>query len=281
METRERTRPLAEALRNLRYEVIPLAGVEAEVLRHVPREITLTVTASPVKGIEATLELTERLAGAGYRVVPHLAARLVRDEEHLAEILERLRVLEVRQLFVIAGDAEEPAGKFEGAGALLKAMAGSDFKVGISGYPESHPIISDEATIQAMFEKAPYAAYIVSQICFDPGVIRAWIRAVRERGVYLPIYVGMPGPVSNQKLLRISARIGLGESARFLQKHSNWLLRMFLPGGYRPDRLIRGLEPALEDPQAGIRGFHIYTFNELGRLERWRRKQLERLDSKY
>ena len=36
-------------------------------------------------------------------------------------------------------------------------------KVGITGYPESHPIISDETTIQAMYDKAPYADYIIER----------------------------------------------------------------------------------------------------------------------
>ena len=37
--------------------------------------MTVTVTASPVKGLEPTVDLAERLAARGYRVVPHLAAR--------------------------------------------------------------------------------------------------------------------------------------------------------------------------------------------------------------
>src|SRR5918994_130909 len=103
------------------------------------------------------------------------------DKEHevgdaLAESLRRLRyevipLGGVEEAIVIAGDAEGPAGKFEGAAALLGTMAeiGHDLEeVGISGYPESHPLISDETTIQAMYDKAPYATYIVSQICFDP-----------------------------------------------------------------------------------------------------------------
>ena len=48
---------VAELLERSRYEVIPLAGVEEKVLEHVPHDVTITVTASPVKGIEPTLEL--------------------------------------------------------------------------------------------------------------------------------------------------------------------------------------------------------------------------------
>lgn len=272
-----RAAPLTEALKRPRYEVIPLPEVEEAVVRHVPKDVELTVTASPVKGIGATLDLSERLSGLGYRVAPHLSARLVRDEAHLAEVLDLLREAGVRDAFVMAGDAVEPVGEFGGAAELLSAMdrIGHGLKVGISGYPESHPIIPDEITIRAMSEKAPYADYIVSQICFDAAVISSWVRKVRERGVVLPIYVGMPGVVSRQKLLRISAGIGLGDSARFLRKHRNRILRMFLPGGYRSDRLIRGLEPAFADPESGIGGLHIYTFNELEKTEAWRRAMLE------
>ncbi len=52
---------LVEALRRPRYEVIPLQGVEEAVVEHVPKDVKLTVTASPKKGIETTLEFAERL----------------------------------------------------------------------------------------------------------------------------------------------------------------------------------------------------------------------------
>ena len=273
---------VAEALRRPRYEVIPLKGVEEQVVEHVPKSIKLTVTASPAKGVERTLELAERLSKRGYETAPHLSARLIRDEAHLEDVLERLRESSVRDVFVVAGDAEEPAGKFAGAGDLLSAMArlGHGFgEIGITGYPESHPFISDEDTIKAMYEKEPYATYIVSQLAFDTGVIADWVRRVRARGVELPIYVGMPGVVNRQKLMRISAGIGLGESARFLKKYGNWFVRFFLPGGYSPDRLIEGLTPLLADPRSDVRGFHINTFNEVGKTEAWRRETLRSIEA--
>src|SRR5512132_3970334 len=58
---------------------MPLDGAEHAVIEHVPLELTVTVTSSPTRGIDATLSLCERLAARGYRVVPHLAARLVVD----------------------------------------------------------------------------------------------------------------------------------------------------------------------------------------------------------
>jgi methylenetetrahydrofolate reductase (NADPH) len=275
----ESRKTLAEALRHLRYEIFPLEGVEDTIVRYVPKDIKLTVTASPKRGIETTLDLAGRLAGRGYRAVPHLSARLVADWAHLASILERMHELELREAFVVAGDLDEPSGEFTDAYELLSAMAkiGHDLEeIGITGYPESHPIISDQDTIQAMYDKAPYATYIVSQICFDPGVIAGWIRRVRRRGVYLPIYIGFPGVIDRQKLLRISTRIGLGESARFLRKNKHWLLRLFAPG-YKPDYLLEGLSPCFAVPALKIRGFHVYTFNEVEKTEAWRHETLDRL----
>ena len=270
---------LAELLARPRFEILPFGTVEEDVLAHVPRSARVTVTASPRQGLEATLALSERLAGAGFTVVPHLSARLVRDRVELAEILHRLHAAGVRELFCPAGDAEAPAGEFEGAADLLAAMADLRERfdeIGITGYPESHHAIPDEDTIAAMFAKAPMATNIVSQVCFDPETIATWVRAVRARGTALPVWVGVPGCVDYAKLVRISLKIGLGESVRFLGHHRSWMRRL-LTRSFKPDGLIRGLEPLLAEPGANLAGFHLYTFNEVERTERWRRRMLERL----
>jgi methylenetetrahydrofolate reductase (NADH) len=268
---------LAGLVARSRYEVIPLAGAEEQVLEHVPRDVTLTVTASPVKGLEPTIELTEKLVVHGYPVVPHLSARLVADRGHLAELVARFREMGISDVFVVAGDADQPAGSFQGAAQLLDALEelGHPFEqIGITGYPESHPLIDDETTIAAMFEKARHATYIASQICFDSKVTVAWVNNVWARGTRLPIFVGIPGVVPRAKLLRVSTRIGIGESMRYLRKHHDFLTRFFRPGGFSPDTLIKGLAPAIADPERKIAGFHIFTFNDLADTEAWRQTKL-------
>jgi methylenetetrahydrofolate reductase (NADPH) len=265
-----------DLLRRPRYEVFPLEGIEDAVAEHVPVDVAMTVTSSPRRGIEATVRLAEELSRRGYGVVPHVAARLVRDRGHLRELVQRLRSAGVRELLVIGGDVDQP-GEYASSAELLGAMRdlGDPFdRIGIAGYPESHPFISDEATIAAMFAKAPFAAYVVSQLCLDPGVIAAWIARVRARGIALPIYVGIPGVVPRRKLLRISARIGVGESTRFLRRHGNVLGRLLLRGSVGPGYLVDGLA----GHGADVAAFHVYTFNELEATERWRRQTLERLE---
>ena len=179
---------LVERLERPRYEVLPLGGIVEEVVAHVPPQARVTVTASPSKVIEATVQTAERIAAHGFNVVPHLSARLIRDRAQLEELAGRLLAAGVREIFVPAGDADPPAGEFAGAVELLRAMGelrDAFAEVGITGYPESHHLISDEETIQSMFAKAPMATCIISQICFDPATIAAWIREVRRRGTDL------------------------------------------------------------------------------------------------
>ena len=141
---------LRELLSAPRYEVIPAKGTEQAVADWVPAGMTVAVTASPVKGLEPTVELAEKLAARGYRVVPHLAARSVTSDAHLAEIVARLIACGVDDVFVPGGDATRPAGPFDGALPLLErldAMGRPFGRIGITGYPESHPKIQDRKSV--------------------------------------------------------------------------------------------------------------------------------------
>ncbi|MGW1782275.1 5,10-methylenetetrahydrofolate reductase [Streptomyces sp. NPDC002143] len=271
---------LRALLESVRYEVLPARATEDKVLAHVPRDVVVTVTASPVKGLEPTLDLAGRLAAHGYRVVPHVPARLLRDDAHLKEVAGRLREAGVDDVFVPAGDADPPAGPYDGALPVLRRLSelGRPFAhVGVTGYPESHPLIHDDVTIQAMWDKRAHATNIVSNLCFDPRVLGEWIARIRQRDVTLPLYVGVAGPVQRAKLLAMATKIGVGESTRFLTKHASWFLRFATPGGYSPERLLARAEGALTAPSAGVAGLHLFTFNQIAETEAWRRAVLERI----
>ena len=263
----------------LRWEIVPLRGIEDRIA-DLPAGATVTVTSSPAKGLDATLALSETVLESreDCKVVPHISARLVRDRAHLSELVRRLEGLGIDDIFVVAGDPPEPAGPYGDGAVLLRELAdmGHPFeRIGITGYPESHAFIPDDDTIRAMFDKAPYATHIVSQICYDPAVIAGWIRAVRARGVTLPIYLGIPGAVDRAKLVRISMRVGLGDSVRYLRKQSGVVGRLL--AGYTPDELVRGLADTITDPSNGVAGWHLFTFNHVDQTERWRRQLLAQL----
>ncbi|MFJ9582324.1 methylenetetrahydrofolate reductase [Streptomyces acidicola] len=271
---------VADALRDATYEILPFKSAEEKVLAHVPTDVALTVTTTEAKGIGPTIALAASLTEHGYRAAPHIAARLVRDQAHLADIVEQLRDSGIDRLFCVGGDAAEPAGDFPDALSLfqgLQTIGHSFTSVGIGGYPEGHGLIDDELIEQALEAKAPYATQIITQLCFDAATTIRWARAVRARGVTLPIRVGIPGAVSRQKLIRVSAGLGLGQSARFLKKQQNMFWRFFLPGGYSPNKLIERLTPAFAQEDNNLQGFHVFTFNDLESTEAWRKAWLARL----
>lgn len=275
-KSHERAQALSRALEQPRYELLPVEGA-GEQAAHLPGGATVTVTCSPARGLESTLQLAEELSEMGFRTVPHISARLVYNEAHLKKTMRRLEDCGVREVFVIGGDAKEPVGEFSDAPGLLGAMVelGHRFEeLGVAGYPEGHPLIADGDLWQALQGKRRYATYIVTQMCFDPGAILNWVSGIRERGIWLPVYVGLPGILEWKKLLRISLKIGVGNSTRFLTKNTSLLKKLFKPT-YSPDDLVEKLAPYVGDRDYDIRGFHFYTFNQVKSLERWRRPLLE------
>lgn len=275
----DRDEALRRLLTHARYEVLPTATTEEKVVTSVPTDVPVTVTASPGKGLEATLALSETLAGHGFTVVPHLAARMVRDHAELVEIRARLRTAGISSIFVPGGDAD-PAGEYADAFALLEdlaTLADPFTHVGIAGYPESHPTIADDLTVQAMWDKRKHATHVVSNLTFDPATIRDWVARMRLRGITMPLLLGVPGPIDRTKLLTMATKIGVGESTRFLAKHKGTFARLAAPGGFTGDRFVRDCAVVAAQPGSGIEGLHVFTFNQVAETEAWRQRLLAQL----
>jgi len=270
---------LARLLASPKYEVLPLSGLD-EQLDALPAGATLAVTASPAKGLETSLEVGERLRRAGFAVVIHLAARMVRDGQHLRDLLDRMRDAGIDRAFVVGGDARQP-GAYADALSLLRDMAEAGHhltEVGITAYPQGHPAISEQALEAALAAKSPYVQYMTTQLCFDAEALSRWIARQRRAGNRLPVDIGIPGAVEATRLLRISTRIGVADAARFVTKQGWLVARLLRPGGYRPDRLLRDLAPTLADPAAAVRGLHVFTFNQVRQTAAWRGNLLSSID---
>jgi methylenetetrahydrofolate reductase (NADPH) len=257
-------------VKHARFEIVPVAGIEQRVCDHVDRSRTLTVTCSPRSGVDRTLEVATTLATAGYEVVPHLAARTITSRAHLDEVLARAEDAGVRDVFVIGGDGP-PAGCYPSARGLLEAVAegGREFaQVGVAGYPEPHPSIDAAMLLAELREKQGYATYIVTQMCFDVGTIVRWIATLREHGVRLPVYVGVPGTVVLRRLLALGSTIGVGDSIGYLRKHGTLMQRLLHRHGYDSGRFLAELALAGDDPAYGLQGLHVFTFNAVAETQR-------------
>lgn len=275
---------LAGLLEHAYMEVIPTKTI-VERLVHVPSHSYLSITCSPTQGIEPTLKLTEELRALPeerrLKLVPHVAARVVRDKGHLREILARLDELEVESVFVPGGDAPSPAGDYDNSLDLLRDIADIGHRIediGIAAHPEGHPLVDDKELMRLLGEKQPLATYLVTQMCFDPGVLVRWLKRIREAGIRLPAWLGLPGVAEIPKLISLSLRIGVGQSVAVLKKQRGLVRKMLTAKPYAPDDLLAGLQPHLGDPVLDIPGFHLFSFNNIEATERWRSEALGRLE---
>jgi methylenetetrahydrofolate reductase (NADPH) len=267
---------VARVLADPTWELIPLKNARAQA-DALPPGSTISVTASPAKRIEATIDLAIELERAGHRAVPHLSARMIRDEHHLAELMGVLADANIDRAFVVGGDAETP-GEYPDGLSLLQAMDDLGIlprEVGIPCYPQGHPTIPDGALLAALEAKARYATSMTSQLCFDPRAVETWLAARRAQGIALPVRIGIPGVAEIPKLVSISAKIGVRDASRFILKNRRFVGQLLKSGGvYRPTGLLQDLSALLADPDAKVMGLHVYTFNNVPATLEWRNEEL-------
>lgn len=276
-------RALAAMIGKAYLEIIP-TGTILERVVHLPQHAYVAITCSPVHGIEPTLELTARLRALPeerrLKLIPHIAARMVRDRGHLREILARLDELRVESVFVPGGDAPAPAGDYHCALDLLRDMGEIGHAIediGVAAHPEGHPQVADAELTRLLLAKQPLATYLVTQMCFDPTALIAWLRRMRDAGVTLPAWIGLPGVADIAKLIALSLRIGVGQSVRVLRKQKGLFGKLIGARPYQPDELLRSIHEHLDDPGLNIPGFHLFSFNDVEATERWRQATLRRL----
>ena len=264
-----------ELIRGAVFEIIPLNSA-AVAIDALPEESRVSVTASAAKGQDATLELAEELIKRGHHAIPHFSARLMRDRSHVKDLADWAKDNGVTTAFVIGGDATEP-GAYHDAHSFMQDLFEHDHgldTVGVAAYPDGHPLISEDVRRDALFAKQELLAeaglrgYCSTQMCFDPARIIAWLKAERNDGLTLPVHLGIPGAVERAKLLTIGARLGVGQSLRYLRKNRRSMAKLLGSSAHDPSDLLEALSSQLAP--LGIDGLHIFTFNQVETTAAWR-----------
>ena len=262
-----------EATRPTASELTELAGI----LRRGTQLYLSSVARQTLPELAVTAALVRK---AGLEPVPHIAARQLASAAVFSELLARLRgEADVRRLLVIGGDRDSPAGPFNDALALIRGgalRAAGIEEIGLAGYPDGHPRIAPEEIEQALDAKiaaasiAGLAVHVVSQFCFEPQRIVAWLRRMRAAGIRQPVKVGLVGPTSFPALLRFAARCGVRTSARALVSGAAG----HLLGQVSPDEIISALTAATAD--VGQVSLHYYSFGGSIRTARYACDMAER-----
>jgi methylenetetrahydrofolate reductase (NADPH) len=271
---------LAARVANPIYEVVPVAGLE-EAAAALPPQASVTVTASPRLGVDATLDAAEWLAAHGHDVCPHLAARSIRDRAHLADIVARIRSAGIRKAFVVGGDGDA-IGEFGDGLTLLQALeplGGWLEEIGVPSYPEGHPTIPDRVLLDDLREKQRYAYATTTQMSFNPDAVASWITRVRDEGITLPIHLGVPGVLPFRKLMTMAARIGVADSMRYLLKNRSLLGHLVQGSAFGADALLIGLASTIADPRANVLALHVFTMNQVAETVEWQRTLMAELTS--
>jgi methylenetetrahydrofolate reductase (NADPH) len=259
---------------NASIELIPLRGAD-ETLTAVPPDRTVTITCSPKFGLERTLKHVARARQTGHRVIPHLAARMVKDEEQLQYFLSALNLHGVDDLYVIGGDGHQPVGKYSDALDILEAIQHLDHssvRIGVACYPEGHPHIPEATLRQALEHKQQYADYMVSQLCFDSAALTTWLAVTRDAGITLPIRVGIAAPLQTRKLIELSLKIGVGSSVKFLTKQHGFVGNLLLGRSYAPEGLVTEVVENERFNDLGIEGLHLFSFNQVQATLEWQNR---------
>jgi methylenetetrahydrofolate reductase (NADPH) len=259
----EATRPSADDVAALRAIVAPGTPVYISAVAHRP--------------LDEIVDAAARLRQAGLEPVPHLAVRNFTDAHELEAFLARLRgEADVHRLLVIAGDRDQPAGDFRRSvevidGGILQRHGIRD--IGVAGYPDGHPRIPQHDLDVALADKVAAAeavgigVHVVTQFCFDPAAILAWVRRLRSFGMEHPVRIGLAGPTSLSTLLRYAQRCGVRASAQALARQTGLMRQLFAMSA--PDPLVRALAEARASGLTGEIAPHFFSFGGLARSARW------------
>lgn len=262
-----------------------LSGASLELSSRDPAEIdacvdlldpgaAVYISFPPGQTYHGTVAIATRLARAGFRPVPHVAARRIASREALDDFLARVAgEAGADSALVIGGDRDRAGGAFDSSLDLLETglfQRHGIVRIGVAGYPEGHPSIALAALEAALAAKIAVARRtgmeisIVTQFCFDAEPILSWAAKARIHG--RPVRVGLAGPASLPRLLRFAAMCGVGNSLRALQARPGAITRLMVEAG--PEVAVRDLARSAEAPIAGV---HFFCFGGLVRTARWLR----------
>jgi methylenetetrahydrofolate reductase (NADPH) len=226
-----------------------------------------------------TVAVARRIAEAGMRPVPHLAARAVPDRAALRRMLTDLTAVGVDELLLVAGSLRTPVGEFHETAQILDSGCLEEagiVRVGVAGHPEGSPDIGDDELAAALAAKNRIArergldVRIVTQFCFAAEPIVEWERRIRATGNLLPVHVGLPGLTSPARLLRFGLSCGVGPSLKVLRTQAGGVLKLASTSVYRPEETLLGLAAAVAtDPRSLLRAVHFFPFGSLVPTAEW------------
>ncbi|MCV7163056.1 methylenetetrahydrofolate reductase [Mycobacterium stomatepiae] len=249
----------------------------AEARPVIPAGTKVNITYLGTEGFDVRLRAAAAVKEAGFQPIPHIAARRLTSRSELERYLAALQRLNASaHVFVVGGDPATPEGPYDSALALIESgllgRAGVR-SVGISGYPDGHPGIPAARLWTALDDKAAalaaqgLAGSITTQFGFDVDRVVAWLTQLRQRGINLPVRIGVPGPAGIRRLLSYATRFGVSASAGIARKFGFSLTNLL--GTVGPEAFVTELAQRSTTADLGEVLVHFYTFGGLRATAGW------------
>ena len=237
----------------------------------------VAVTFLPGEEMDQRVEAAKLVRELGFEPIVHISARRLTSKEELDTYLSRITTeAGVKRVFLIAGDPPEPEGPFEDSLQVIETGLLEKHGItiaGIGGHPEGHPNVSKddlwvwmERKIAALRERG-IVPLVVTQFAFDDDAIVDWVGQMRQRGIDVPVRLGVPGPAGIKRLLGFAARCGVGASASVMKKYGVSVTNLL--GSAGPDKLVDSLNKKLNDGEHGRVRLHLYPFGALTASAQW------------
>jgi methylenetetrahydrofolate reductase (NADPH) len=274
----------AAIMRDFSIETTPKLAARIENHRALlPPGTTVYVAAIPGTALQDVAALCKRLVAEGLEPVPHLAARAMRDAQHLKLWLSEMQESGVHHVLLLAGDTETPAGKYTSSLDILCSDLLPHYgitHVDIVAHPEGSLHMADP--VAEVLKKVTFARLhnismdIVTQVCFDVKRISELCRQLRAAGVDTRIRIGVCGLATPATLLKYAAICGVGPSLNILRTSPSLVLGLTQNQGPAP--LLDSLALAVsQDPGGhGLVSAHFFSFGSFQQTCSWATQKRER-----
>ena len=263
---------LKNFLNEFSIEVTPRAVAKIENLSDLIPSGTLIYIAH-IEGtpIDEMVKTARKINDQGYTTMPHFPARIIKDKNTLKDwILKYQNEANVYNALLLGGGGNKPYGEYDSSIQLIESelfdLAGFK-KLYIAGHPEGNKDIDPDGSTKNVDEALSWKnkfkdrtdadMAITTQFCFDSKTVINWANDIKDKGIDIPVHIGIAGPAKLQTLLKYSLECGVGASIKILQKRAMDLKKLLLP--YRPTSILTELaEYKLDNPNFNIEKVHFF-----------------------
>ena len=274
---------LKDFLVNFSIEVMPSTAAKIESFKDI-LPINTRIYIAHIEGvpIEEMIQTAKRLQSEGFSVMPHFPARIIKNKSTLEEWITKYQdEASIDQALLLAGGVTNPHGIFENSMQLVETELFNKYNfknLHFAGHPEGNKDIDfdgsnnnvDEALLwkQKFNERTDIEVALTTQFCFEADPVIKWADSMIEKGINIPIHIGVAGPAKLQTLIKFSIACGVGPSLKVLQKRAKDVKKLLLP--FEPNDFLETLaQHKKENPKFNITNIHFFPLGGINTSADW------------